>query len=95
MGFFFNLKFYDQVTCVTYNNTTCDLVLIKLGNNCQYLENIGNIFINIFRHSNARENIQFYKEQTENSVFIMLKVVLSLFSNLQYATEMSKRLQIA
>jgi hypothetical protein len=25
----------------------------------------------------------------------MLKVVLSLFSNLQYATEMSKRLQIA
>ena len=21
-GLFFNLKFYDQVTCVTYNNTT-------------------------------------------------------------------------
>ena len=42
-----------------------------------------------------QEKIFNYKEQTENSVFIMLKVVLSLFSNLQYATEMSKRLQIA
>ena len=37
-----------------------------------------------------QEKIFNYKEQTENSVFIMLKVVLSLFSNLQYATEMSK-----
>ena len=42
-----------------------------------------------------QEKIFNYKEQIENSVFIMLKVVLSLFSNLQYATEMSKRLQIA
>ena len=38
-----------------------------------------------------QEKIFNYKEQTENSVFIMLKVVLSLFSNLQYTTEMSKK----
>ena len=52
-AFFFNLKFYDQVTCVIYNDTTCDLVLIKLGNNCQFRKHWKH-FINIFRYSNAR-----------------------------------------
>ena len=94
MGFFFNLKFYDQVTCVTYNNTTCDLVLIKLGNNCQFRKHWKHFHLT-YSDIQMQEKIFNYKEQTENSVFIMLKVVLSLFSNLQYATEMSKRLQIA